>query len=706
MSKTKGRRPLIFSSIKNRILAFVVFFEITAYGTIVLFNNYIYKAELLALKDSEIRQTVAASAEKINNISQLMERNVTDLAQYGEQLYALKKQNLLSMEQMSAQTRNLLMTNFRGFEQAIGGGIWFEPFVLESDLKYFGPYVFRDKEEVVFSWDLNTPEYDYPTQQWYTIANVTHWKNQPFKQRPIFWTEPYYDEAGSFSLMMTVDAVMFDKSGNGIGMATVDWSLQELTTTLDKVKVSQNAYPFFIYQGDGMFLSYPRDKSQVLKSAGRFSWGKKVLSNRETGRLLALHDVVVDGQPYHIYYYRTEQGFIFGSMMPVSDQLNAIDTITTFTLLAGLTIGLAFILVMIVLMRLLFNPFDKVLALIKGSIIRERDEQQGVYIKPIDYPQQNEFTPIIDALTDIYRQITAYLDQINRSKSQIQLLNTELEAKVIERTRQLEYKTNEAVVALEKLQKTQMQLIENEKHAAMGRLVAGVAHEINTPLGVSVTAASCISRELVATMENVLGGKLKRSQLQESYDEMQKGLQILNDNLGRASDLITSFKQIAVDQSSETYRQLYIHSYLNKVLRSLRPQLAKGRHEVLFHCDEQMQVTSQPGALAQILTNLVENALIHGFGSEQGGTIDINITPVKAGFEFRFSDDGKGMSRAVLESVFEPFFTTNRKGGGSGLGMHLVYNLVTQKLGGSISCHSVEGKGTIFIIVLPDGEPD
>lgn len=702
MSDIKGQRSLFFSSIKNRILVFVVIFELTAYGTIQLFNNYIYKAELLILKDSEVSQMVAVGAEKIKNISQLMERNVTDLAQFGEQLYSAKHNYLLSMEQVSKQAEQLLLTNFRGFEQAIGGGIWFEPYALDKALKYFGPYVFRDKDKVVFSWDLNTPEYDYPNQQWYSIANVGHWQNQSFKKRPVFWTEPYYDEAGSFSLMMTVDAVMFDHQGNGIGMATVDWSLQELTQTLDKIKVSKNAYPFFIYQGDGMFLSYPKDKSLVLKSAARFDWGKQVLLNRETGKMLALHDVMIDGEAYYIYYYRTEQGFIFGSMLPLSDQLQSISTITTITLMAGLTIGLAFIILMVILMRLLFTPFDKVLALIKASIVRSKDSKKMVTIEPIDYPEHNEFTPIVDALGDIYRQITAYVEQINRSKLEIEQFNTELEGKVVDRTRQLEYKSNEAVVALEKLQKTQLQLIENEKHAAMGRLVAGVAHEINTPLGVAVTAASCISRELVATMDNVLKGRMKRSQVQHSYDEMQKGLRILNDNLGRASDLINSFKQIAVDQSSEEYRQIKIGSYINKVLRSLRPQIAMGEHEVIFNCDEQLQINSQPGAIAQILTNLVENTLIHAFADHKGGTIDINVSKVKNGVELRYSDDGKGMSRAVQESIFEPFFTTNRKGGGSGLGMHLVYNLIQQKLEGSISVHSVEGKGTIFIIILPD----
>ena len=692
----------MFSSIKNRILVFVVVFELLAYSTIQLFNNVVYEDALTEQKNAEIRQTFAASVEKINNISQLMERNAMDLASYGEHLYAMKKAGEIDIAAMSRESERILVSNFSGFPQAIGGGIWYEPYVLDGQTRYFGPYAYQDQQAVVFSWDLSTPEYDYHNQDWYTIAKVDQWGKAQHKYRPIYWTEPYFDEAGTFSMMMTVDAVMFDNEGKGIGMATVDWSLAQLTDALDKVKVSANAYPFFIYQGEGKFLSFPKDPKKVLQSAAQFEWGKTLLESRAQGELAMLENVVIEGIRYHIYYFRTVRGFIFGSLMPVADLEASINEITHITLIAGLAIGATFIIIMIVLMRLLFTPFDKVLVLIKGSISQASDERHTVHVRPIDYPAQNEFTPIIQALGEVYVQVSRYVKEIEDSKREIETLNTELEEKVMVRTMQLEKKTREAVIALENLQHTQEQLIENEKHAALGRLVAGVAHEINTPLGIAVTAASCVDKACDELYEMMSSGKLKRSKLEEQHQSIREGGQILQDNLTRAAELIASFKQVAVDQSSDERRQIGLASYIEKVIRSLKPKISLTEHEVRLNCDQEIDMYTQPGVLAQILTNLIDNALIHGLADKPKGFVDITVYRDSEHTVIVVADDGKGMSSEVLEFIFDPFFTTNRNRGGSGLGMHLVYNLVTQKLGGTITCDSILGQGATFTIILPD----
>jgi signal transduction histidine kinase len=369
--------------------------------------------------------------------------------------------------------------------------------------------------------------------------------------------------------------------------------------------------------------------------------------------------------------------------------------------MAGLSIAVIFIVLMLLLIQQLFKPFDRVLSLIKGSIISGADDDNTVLIRPIDYPKKNEFTPIIEALGDIYRQVSAYLKEIEDSKLQIGTLNAQLEEKVLLRTTQLEKKTRESVVALEQLKVTQQQLIENEKHAALGRLVAGVAHEINTPLGISVTAASCIERDLKTTFENMLDGKLKRSQLKGSYQELKEGCQILNDNLVRAAELVASFKQVAVDQSSIEYRHIELGAYINQILLSLKPRVARTTHQIQVNCESDIELYTQPGALAQIITNLIDNAIIHAFEEQTDGLITLCMQQKEGWVEINVTDNGKGMSAIVLNSIFEPFFTTRRNQGGSGLGMHLVYNLVTQKLNGKISCGSVEGEGSSFVIMLP-----
>ena len=689
-----------FSSIKNRILVFVVVFELLAYSTIQLFNNVVYKQALSEQKNAEIRQTFAASVEKINNISQLMERNVIDLANYGEQLYRQKQQGQLSMAEVSVASEKLLVNNFDGFAEAIGGGLWYEPYSISPELHYFGPYVFRSNGKVQLSWDLNTPEYDYHNQDWYRIAKVDNWGKHRDQPHPIYWTEPYYDAAASFSLMMTVDAVMFDEQGEAIGMATVDWALQHLTTFLDKVKLSTNAYPFFIFQGDGKFLSYPKDKSKVLQPASEFEWGRILLGSRTVNHLKMLENIVVDGEVYDIYYYRTPRGFIFGSMMPVKDMEQSIARITDITLVAGLGIGAVFIVIMLLLMRVLFTPFDKVLALIKGSI--KRDESGTVSIQPMHYPAHNEFTPLINALGEVYQQVNSYVNEISCSKEAIEHLNEELERKVEFRTEQLERKTSEAVVALEDLKRTQEQLIKTEKHAALGRLVAGVAHEINTPLGVAVTAASCIEKEFEHLFEMIETGRVKRSKVDEHHHAIIKGNAMLKGNLARATDLIASFKLVAADQTSDEPRRFSVAEYINQVVLSLEPAIVGPGFEVKVNCDDELELYSQPGALAQIITNLIDNALRHGLSGKIRGTITINIQRREEYTVIEVGDDGKGIREDIMGYIFDPFYTTNRQEGCSGLGLHLVYNLVTQQLGGNIHCDSRPGQGTTFTISLPD----
>ncbi len=693
---------LIPASIKTRILVFVVFFEIMAYGTIQLFNNYVYKNALLDQKAEVISQTIAASVAKINNISELMERNATSLAIAGEHFYQFKQQDKMTLADISSAAEQLLVSNFASYDQAIGGGIWYQPHVLDKQTKYFGPYAYREGKQVNFSWDLNTPEYDYLNQDWYRIAQVDS-LTQHFGSR-IFWTEPYYDEAATYSLMMTVDAVMFDAQGKGIGMATVDWSLAELTEFLDSVKVSENAHPFFIYQGLGKFLSYPKAPGQVLKLATQFDWGKEVLADQRQNELLLLPDVLIDDELYNVYYFRTANGFVFGALMPLSDLMQSISTITTITLMAGGGIGLTFIILMILLMRLLFSPFDKVLALIKGSISHLPDDKQTVVIAQIDYYDNNEFTPIINALDDVYQQVTDYLAQISQSRQQIEALNAELEDKVMVRTQQLEQKTEEAVDALEQLKLTQQQLVEHEKHAALGRLVAGVAHEINTPLGISVTAASVVEKSCAEIFDEMLKGQLKRSQLVDKSTSISEGCKILNDNLQRASELIASFKLVAVGQSTEECHRFNLNEHLRQVINSLESKFSGKRHRVNLTGDDSIELYSQPGALTQVLISLIDNALIHAFADFIIGTVTIETQRLEnRRIEIKVSDNGKGMDTTVLDRIFDPFFTTNRQLGGNGLGMHVVFNLVTQSLNGAIFGDSKIGEGSSFVIILPLG---
>ncbi len=244
------------------------------------------------------------------------------------------------------------------------------------------------------------------------------------------------------------------------------------------------------------------------------------------------------------------------------------------------------------------------------------------------------------------------------------------------------------------------QLIQAEKLASLGGLVAGIAHEINTPIGVGVTAASHLQEQTRQVREVYLAGTLKRSALERYFEHTGQAVDILMTNLSRASALVQSFKQVAVDQSSSERRRFAVKGYIEEVLLSLRPKLKVTAHEVVLECPEDLVVDSFPGALSQILTNLIVNALEHAYDPGQAGRIRIRVRAHKDVAELSFGDDGKGIPEANMKHIFDPFFTTRRGEGGSGLGLHIVHNLVVKTLGGAIGCTS-GNQGTSFRIRFP-----
>ncbi len=259
----------------------------------------------------------------------------------------------------------------------------------------------------------------------------------------------------------------------------------------------------------------------------------------------------------------------------------------------------------------------------------------------------------------------------------------------------------ETRTALQRLKEAQTQLVQSEKMASLGALVAGVAHEINTPVGVGVTAASTLQNSAAELKVRYETDSLRRSDLEHFVAIADESSSIILRNLQRASDLIHSFKQVAVDQSSGERRSLELKGYVEDVLASLGPKLRRSGHAVKVNAPEPLAILTYPGALAQILTNFVSNSILHAYAPGQPGTMTIDLLRDGDTVLLRYKDDGAGIPKENLSRIFDPFFTTKRGSGGSGLGMHIVYNLVTQVLGGTIDVHSTAGKGTEFVVRFP-----
>lgn len=259
--------------------------------------------------------------------------------------------------------------------------------------------------------------------------------------------------------------------------------------------------------------------------------------------------------------------------------------------------------------------------------------------------------------------------------------------------------------SLDKLHRTQKEMIHSAKMAALGDLVAGVAHEVNTPIGVSVTAASFLAERTRQIRELYQNGEMKRSDLEKYLSLAEESSASVLSNLERAAELVQSFKKVAADQSSEEKRAFEIKNYLEQILVSLRPQFKRTPHRVHMDCPEGLMLDSYPGAIMQIMTNLIMNSLIHGFADGLPGEIFVSVEPAGDNVVLAYRDTGVGMAQEQKERIYDPFYTTTRGSGGTGLGMNIVYNLVTQTLKGSILLETSPGQGAIFILTLPR-DPD
>lgn len=260
----------------------------------------------------------------------------------------------------------------------------------------------------------------------------------------------------------------------------------------------------------------------------------------------------------------------------------------------------------------------------------------------------------------------------------------------------------ELVQSLHYLEMTQSHLVESEKMASLGGLVAGVAHEINTPVGIAVSAASYLHDRTTAARDKLENGDLGRDAMRSYLEDAARSARLLLSNANRAAQLVQSFKQVAVDQIGDERRHFDLRQYIEETLLNLQPKLSGTRLAVRVDCAAGIEMDSYPGPLAQVLTNLVLNALQHAFEPDAPGNILIAANLIGPDeVELRCEDDGRGIPRALEHAIFEPFFTTRRGFGGSGLGLHLVYNIVTIRLNGSIEVLSRAGGGTIFLLRLP-----
>ncbi|MCL2917610.1 two-component regulator propeller domain-containing protein [Shewanella litorisediminis] len=293
------------------------------------------------------------------------------------------------------------------------------------------------------------------------------------------------------------------------------------------------------------------------------------------------------------------------------------------------------------------------------------------------------------------------IQRLKEAEEALRQLNAELEQRVTVRTQELQAKNEELNTLLEELRQTRDELLDKEKMATLGGLVASITHEVNTPIGISVTAASHLQDRVKGFTAAFEKGEVDEDDFVLYQSEVNDCCKLMLTNLERAAKLISSFKKVSVDQSHEELREFDLSQYVDEIFLSLNPLLSRTPHKYSYECDPKLLINSNPGIFYQIISNLFNNSIIHAYPDGRSGTLQLTIKRTPEGIVLDYRDDGCGMSQEIQDNIFTPFFTTKRGKGGSGLGMNIVYNLVHQVLEGDIELITAPNQGAHFIIRLP-----
>ncbi|AWL10806.1 Histidine kinase [Saliniradius amylolyticus] len=395
--------------------------------------------------------------------------------------------------------------------------------------------------------------------------------------------------------------------------------------------------------------------------------------------------------------YRQQDLIGYTYVRASTESLNSL--IINTVLIAVSVLLVALLLSLALTLRMQRSVTDPIQDLV--SIVQHVAGQKDYRLRA-DHSSLKELDILAKAFNQMLERIQQHIKAQEEAEDEYRRLNLSLEEKVSSRTTALKEANKELIETLEKLHQFQRQIVQNEKMASLGDMVAGVAHEVNTPIGLGVTASTMMLDRLSQLEKDFNAKQLKASSLAKFIQEGEENLNIIYRNLNRAAELISSFKQVAVDQTSENTRVFRFTQLMDEILMSMRPKLKKVKHDINLHCDDNLTIESKAGPINQVMINLIMNSLIHGFEFIDHGQIDIDVSLDKGNqLTIVYKDNGKGIPEEMCKRIFDPFVTTKRGQGGSGLGLHLVYNLITQALNGSISVSSEEGEGVEFVIRFP-----
>ena len=470
------------------------------------------------------------------------------------------------------------------------------------------------------------------------------------------------------------------------------------------IDLGENGY-IFIMDKKGLELAHPSIE-------GQNTWNTKDMSGEDVYVARELIKAALSGGGFETYYWKmtysdkiaeklayTEYDPTWGWVIVSSAYFEDFNRGAKSILIAFYINSMISILlgigIIIIMARKIIEPIRKVSEL-SGRFLDDNFRLNETIL----VSGNDEIRVLAESFNKMMLKINEEMKIRIKAQEELENINDRLEVMVEERTMELKRSKAELEMSLTALRETQDYLIRTEKMAALGNLVAGVSHEINTPLGVSVTSISYLENLNNKSIEELKVGNMTKEKLIEFFNKNIENIEIISYNLNRALELISSFKQVAVDQSHDPLMDIDLGEYLDKVLKSLKHEYKRSKHKISINC-EGINIRTYPGAISQIVTNFIINSLIHGFEGIEEGTIEINGWIEGDYVLIVYRDNGRGISQENLNKIFDPFFTTRKEKGGSGLGLNIVYNLVTQKLNGNIYCTSNIGEGVEFIVKIP-----
>ena len=538
-------------------------------------------------------------------------------------------------------------------------------------------------------------DYDPRNRPWYQAAIAAN---------KLVYTDPYVDMTTQ-KFALSIAMPLRDQSDTLLGVLSEDILLETLMENVTKMNIRGQGYAL-LFDKKGNLLVHP-DSELVMKN---------VLEDDTVKDLRALFtEMMAKEKGFVSYEQQGVQQMMFYDKIPVTGWTLAFTIPTEIVyqplkelknLFASLTFGVMVLVIGVCLFvsreitRPMINLTRAAQQIADGNLTVQATVQGGEKSK-------DEISILAQEFNIMAQKLSEMIGERDQAEQELRGAHDQLEEKVEIRTQELvaanqelQAMNQEIIETLEKLKKTQGQLVQAEKMSALGSLVGGMAHEINTPVGVAVTAASYLGDLIAEVNVQCLEGTIKRKELLHYNDECREASEMVLANLRRAAQLISSFKKVSIDQANEEKRTFDVKEYLADILLSLHPRLKKTKHVVTVQCAEKIKVYGLPGSFAQIITNLIMNSLTHAYHAEEAGNIIITVVQKEDRFILRYEDDGKGIDKEVLSRIFEPFFTTARGMGGSGLGLYIVYNIVTQQFGGTIDCYSEKGKGVTFVMNL------